>query len=240
MNNIITSDIFKTVIESAVAITILFILVKIMGKKHISQLTYFDYVVGISIGSIAANIITEDTNKFYLGIISMTVITCFPILLSYLSLKSFSARKVIDGSPTILIQNGKIIEKSLKKSRLDINDILEFLRANNTFNISDVEFAILETSGKVSVQLKPNKQPATPSDLNINMKYQGICTNLIIDGKLIETNINFINKDINWLLNELKKQNINSISEVLLASLDNNGNLHIDKKNNDPTLVKLQ
>ncbi len=209
MNNIITSDIFKTVIESAVAITILFILVKIMGKKHISQLTYFDYVVGISIGSIAANIITEDTNKFYLGIISMTVITCFPILLSYLSLKSFSARKVIDGSPTILIQNGKIIEKSLKKSRLDINDILEFLRVNNAFNISDVEFAILETSGKVSVQLKPNKQPATPSDLNINMKYQGICTNLIIDGKVIETNINFINKDINWLLNELKKQNIN-------------------------------
>lgn len=239
MDSIVTSDVVKTIIQSAVAITVLFILVKIMGKKHISQLTYFDYVVGICIGSLAGNIILEDTSNFFLGVISMMIITCFPILLSYISLKSFTARKLLDGNPTILIQNGKIIEKNLKKTKLDINDILELLRVKNAFNISDVEFAILETSGEISIQLKPNKQPATPSDLNLNVKYQGICTNLIIDGKVIYTNISFINKDTDWLINELKKQNVNSPSEVLLASLDNYGNLHIDKKNNDPTLINL-
>jgi uncharacterized membrane protein YcaP (DUF421 family) len=170
MDSLITSNVLETIIQSALSITVLFILVKMMGKKHISQLTYFDYVVGITIGSLAANIILEDTNKFYLGLISMVVITCFPIILSYVSLKSFTARKLLDGNPTILIQNGKIVEKNLKKSKLDINDILEILRVKNAFNISDVEFAILETSGEISVELKPNKQPATPSDLNINAK----------------------------------------------------------------------
>lgn len=239
MDSLVTSDVFKTIIQSAIVITILFILVKIMGKKHISQLTYFDYVVNISIGSLAANIILEDPSKFSLGIISMIVITCFPILLSYISIKSLTARKLLDGNPTILIQNGKIIEKNLKKTKLDINDVLELLRVKNAFNIRDVEFAILETSGEISIQLKADKQPATPSDLNLNAKYQGLCTNLIIDGKLIHANIKFINKDNKWLMNELKKQNINSPHEVLLASLDNYGNLHIDKKRSDPNLISL-
>lgn len=239
MNIPVTSDVIKTILQSSVGITVLFFLVKIMGKKHISRLTYFDYVVGISIGSLAANIILKDTSDFLLGIISMIVITCFPIILSYISMKSFSARKFFDGSPIIIIQNGKIIEKNLKRSKLNINDVLILLRIKNVFNITDVEFAILETNGKISIQLKANKQPTKPSDLNINVKYEGLCTNLIIDGNVINSNLNFINKDIGWLINELKKQNINSISEVLLASLDNTGNLHIDKKNNDPTLIKL-
>jgi uncharacterized membrane protein YcaP (DUF421 family) len=238
MNNII-SDSLNTIFKSILAFSVLFILTRLMGKKQISQLTFFDYVVGICIGSIAANTALSSGSEFYKGFIAMIVFACFAILLSYITLKSFTARSLLDGTPTIIIQNGKIIEKNLKKSKFNINDLLEQLRIGNAFNIKDVEFAILETNGELSIQLKPYKQPLTTNDMNISTKYQGICINLIIDGKIISSNLNTINKDNNWLINELKKQNINSPSEVLLASLDSNNNLHIDKKNSDPPLLNV-
>lgn len=227
-------DIADIIIRSFTAVIVLFILTRIMGKKQVSQLTFFDYIVGISIGSVAAVLAVDNTIVYSHGIASMVIWAIFPLLLSYISMKSIPARKLLDGKPTIIVQNGKLIEDNLKKIQLNINDVLEELRLNGAFNIADVEFAILETSGKVSVQFKSQKQPVTPSDLNIPTGYQGLSANVIIDGQIMHENLSLLRLDENWLIGELKKQNVSSSSEVLLASLDTNGKLHIDKKSNNP------
>ncbi len=225
-------------IKSTVSVVTLFILARIMGKKQISQLTYFDYIVGISIGSIAAELSVQNV-LLSEGIVSMIIWASFPLIFSYVAAKSMRVRRLLDGTPTILIQNGKIIEKNLHKAKFTINDLLEELRIQGAFNIDDVEFALLETSGKMSVLKKSKKQTVTISDLNLKENYQGLCANLIIDGKLMQQNIALLNKSEEWLTNELKKRNISSVADVLLACIDSNGDFHIDLKNQDPTIYNF-
>jgi uncharacterized membrane protein YcaP (DUF421 family) len=160
--NEILFDIGSIAIKSMVAAFVLFVLARIMGKKQISQLTFFDYVVGISIGSIAGSLSVERKISFIDGITSMLIWALVPLLFSYLSAKSMKARRLLDGTPTILIQNGKIIEKNLKKVKLTVNDLLEELRVKDAFNIADVEFALLETNGKVSVLKKSQNLVFSP------------------------------------------------------------------------------
>ena len=210
-----------------------------MGKKQISQLTFFDYVVGISIGSIAAALSVEKNISLREGISSMIVWTAFPLILSFIASKSMTARRLLDGTPIILIQNGKILEQNLHKAKFTVNDLLEELRIQGVFNIGDVEFALLETSGKMSVLKKTSRQTVTVSDLNLRSNSQGLCANLIIDGKLMSENIALINKSESWLKNELKERNIFSIADVLLACIDSNGNIYIDLKNQDPKVLNV-
>ncbi len=226
-------------IKSLVAALVLFILARIMGKKQISQLTFFDYVVGISIGSVAAAVSIEDNVTLKEGIISMIIWAAFPLILSFAASKSMIARRVLDGTPTILIQNGKIIEKNLYKVKFTVNDLLEELRVKDIFYIDDVEFALLETSGKISILKKSDKQTVTNSDLVLTSAYQGLCANVIIDGKFMKDNIAMLKIDEAWILSELKKRGIPSIKSILLATYDSNGNLHIDLKDNDPKVLNV-
>lgn len=219
LENIIARSLFSA--------TVLFILTKAMGKKQISQLTLFDYVVGISIGSIAASISIDRRIVFSEGIISMVTWGIIPLLLSFISVHSIWGRRLLDGTPTILIQHGKIIEKNLRKAKLTINDLLEELRIKDVFNIADVEFALFETNGKISV-LKQS-----------DSKAQGLCANIIIDGKIMKNNLELINKNELWLMNELKKQSVFNVEEVLLACYDMNGCLNIDLKNQDPPIMNV-
>lgn len=227
-------EIISIVIKSLIAAVVLFALARLMGKKQISQLTFFDYIVGISIGSIAAAMSVDKRISIRDGITSMIIWALFPIVFSFISIHSMNARRLLDGTPTILIQNGKIIEKNLRKSKFTVNDLLEELRMKDAFDILDVEFAILETSGKLSVLKKAAKQPLTPTDMNLQLPNQSICANVIIDGKLMIENVKKLNKDELWLKNELIKNNVHSEKDVLLASCDTNGVLHIDRKNADP------
>ncbi|MEM1484263.1 DUF421 domain-containing protein [Oscillospiraceae bacterium PP1C4] len=233
MNNIIY-DIGSTAFHSIISVFVLFILTRLMGKKQISQLSFFDYVVGISIGSIAAEYAIDPSINHYRGITGLIVYALFPITLSYISLKSYKGRKMLDGMPSILIQNGKIIERSLVKAKMNVNDLLEECRLKNAFDISEVEYAILETSGKVSFQLKAPNQPLTPKDMNLPTSYKGLCTNLIIDGKILDEHILIVQKDRTWLINELKKQNISNPNDVLLAYIDSTDTLKCHLKHNDP------
>lgn len=225
------NDISRTILQSLSSVCILFILTRIMGKRQIAQLTFFDYVVGISIGSIAASFAVDDSVGYVKGITGMIIYALFPILLSFTSLKSYWGRKILDGLPIILIQNGKIVENGLKKTKMNISDLLEECRLKDIFNIADIEFAILETSGKLSVQLKSSNQPLTPKDMNIQAQYKGLCVNLIIDGKILENHLGIIGKDMKWLNTELHRQRIKSPSEVLLAYLDTSGALNTYLKN---------
>lgn len=139
----------------------------------------------------------------------------------------------------MLFIKSKLVEKNLKKSRFNVNDVLEECRMKGAFNIADVEFTILETGGQVSIQLKSQKQPVTPEDLNISTKYKGLSADLIIDGIVMREHLKLISLNENWLKGELKKQNIDSPSQVLLASLDTNGKLHIDMKSYDPRSLEV-
>ena len=172
-------------VRSLIAFASLLIFTRMLGKQQLSQLTFFDYVVGISIGSIAAAFAVDSSIDYARGITGMVVYALFPIILSLIALQSYKARNVLDGKPTILVYKGQIVEKNLKKVQLTVSDVLEKCRLKNAFDIADVEYAILETSGQVSVELTSSCQPLTAKDMNIQTAYQGLCLNVIIDGEIV-------------------------------------------------------
>lgn len=233
-------EILKVSLKSIISVSILFVLTKIMGKKQISQLTLFDYVVGISIGSISSELAIDDSISYIQGITGMIIYAIFPILLSIISLRSYLGRKILDGVPTILIQNGKINEGGLKKTKMNINDLLEECRLKDVFDIGDIEFAILETSGNLSIQLKSINKPLTPKDLNIKTDYKGLCVNLIIDGKILDSHLKSIGKSNKWLKKQLHNKGVENLSDILLAYIDSSERVNIYLKNeNIPTTPTL-
>ena len=238
MTNNIFPDMINTATKSIVAVIALFLVTKLIGKKHIAHLTFFDYIVGIVIGSIAGSFSVEKDVDYENGLTALLTWGLFAFLVAYISMKSIKCRRFFDGTPTVFIQNGCIMEQNLKKEKININDILEELRRKGAFNIADVEFAILESDGDVSLQLKPQKQPLTPSELNIPTKYQGLSATLIVDGNIMAENLKLVNHDMKWLQNELSKMNIHSANDVLLASLDNEGKLYISLKGKKTEDVK--
>lgn len=232
-------ELLDVLLRSLVSIIVLFILAKLMGKRQLAQLTFFDYVIGISIGSIAAAFAIDREIDYEHGLAGMVIYALFAILLSIITYKSVKASELIIGSPAILIQNGRLMEENLRKSKIHINDVLEECRVKGAFNIDDIEYAILETSGEISVLLKSQKLPLTPEDLKIPTQYKGLCANLIIDGKVMKEHLTLINLDEEWLKKELKKNKISDAKDVLLASLDSQGKLTIIRKNSDPISHKV-
>lgn len=234
-----TYNLYQTAIHSIISVSILFILARVMGKKQIAQLTFFDYIISISIGSIAAQTAVDPSIHFSDGTLALIIFALFSLVLSFISTRSYIGRKLLDGTPTILIEKGKIIEKGLKETKLTVNDLLEECRQKDAFNIADIEFAILETSGKLSVLLKHSKQPLTPEDMNISIKNQGLCINIIIDGKIISKHLSMIGKDINWLNQELEKQNMKEYKDILLAYVDVMGVLTVIHKNVNTSISSI-
>lgn len=226
----IVLDNLDILLRNLIAVGILFLVTVIIGKKLISQLNFFDFIVGITIGSIAAALSVDKTITYPNGVISLLIWGLIPLIVARIALANIRARRRLDGVPTILVQNGKILEENLKKEKYHVNDLLEELRLKGVFNIADLDFAILETSGQISVQLRPENQPITVSDLNLSVTRQGLCANLIIDGNILHQHLKLANRDEAWLRKELRKRNIEDVGQVLLASMDGNGNLHIDVK----------
>lgn len=228
----------ESILPSIISACILFIITRLLGKKQISQLTFFDYMIGITIGNIAATVSIDPQISFQSGIVSMIIWALFPFLFYYISKKSFFGRRLLDGIPTILIQNGKIVEKNLNKTKFTINDLLEEMRLKDVFNLEDVEYAILETNGKISVLKKSGKQTVTASQMNIITEYQGLNAIIILDGHFMDTNLSLLNLEKTWVYDQLKKYNIDSVKEVLVATYVN-GTLHIDRKNSDPKILSV-
>lgn len=199
-----------------------------MTKRSLSKLTYFDYLAIATLGTVSGNLAFNVKIKIINFIISMTLITLIIYLLSYLSLKSRLLRKCLAGEPTILIKNGKILENNMSKLKYSYDYLIQQLRQEKVFDISHVEFAIFEPNGELSVQLKSQNRPLTPHDLNIQINYEGLATEIILDGKLIENNLKLNNLTKCWLNDELKKRGIKDIKEVAFATLATNGNLYVD------------
>jgi len=228
--------ILHTAVSSIIAIISLFILARIMGKKQMSQLNFFDYVIGITIGSIASEYAVVRSIHPAEGLTALVVVSLFSILFSYISVKSYKGRKILDGAPVVLIANGKIMERSMQKEKLNINDLLEECRQKNVFDISNIEFAILETSGRLSILPKSQNRPLTPRDMQIPTPYEGLCTNVVIDGEVIDEHLSALDLSMSWLHTELSNQGVKGFSNVLLAYVDTMGILHTHLKNNDTSV----
>lgn len=206
------------------------VVMRIMGKRQIGQLQPFELVVTIMIAELAA-VPMENTGVPLLnGIIPIVTLLVAQIAFSYINLKSDKARKVLCGKPSVLVEGGKIVESELKRQMYTISDLMEQLRAKNFFNIGDVEFAILETSGNLSVIPKSQKRPVMPEDLKIDTKYEGLPVSLIIDGDVQENNLRKIGLDMNWLDGEFQKLGIDNTNEVLFASIDTLGKIFYQKR----------
>jgi uncharacterized membrane protein YcaP (DUF421 family) len=227
------SSILEIMLRSSLAFFALLLFVRLMGKQQMSQLTFFDYVTGITIGSIAANLSVQLKDPFWDVLVGMTMWTVLAIILAQLCMKSIWLRKIVDGEPTIVISNGKILENNLKRIRIPLEGLLSELRAQEIFHIEDVEFALLEPSGKLSVQKKTQNQTITAKDLHMTTVYDGLPTNLVLDGVVLKDALQSLHLSHSWLVAQLQKQNLTDFTQISLAQLDTQGNLYVDVKKDD-------
>lgn len=215
--------------RSIILYIIVLIVMRLMGKREISQLQPFELAISIMIADLASVPMSDIGIPIFNGIIPICGLLLMHLLISMLNMKSLKAREIICGKPTILVYRGKIDEKALKKERFTINELQEQLRINNVINLGDVEFAILETSGQITVIQKPEKRNAIPQDFNIVPEYEGIPYDLVIDGKVMEKNLRKIGKDYNWLKKQVKEFGIKP-EEALVVTIDGKGQFFCQEK----------
>lgn len=224
------TEIINLLLRTTLVFVVLLVMARILGKKQLSQLTFINYVTGITIGSIAANIISIANKPFtdeFIGLIWWCLLT---VLVGVINLKSGNARRLLDGQPTILVKKGFIDKKAMQKSHINMDDLSMLLREQSVFSILDVDYAILEPDGQLSVLKKQQQQQATKAELKIQTpepKY--FPSEIIVDGKIIKHNIKEYNFDEQWLSQQLQLQNISSEKDVLYAELQSDGSLYIQK-----------
>ena len=208
---------------------VVLIVMRLMGKREIGQLQPFELAIAIMIADLASIPMTDTGIPISNGIVPIIGLLIMHLIISTINLKSIKAREILCGKPRILIYRGKIDEDALIKERFTLNELQERLRDKNIVNIGDVEYAILETSGQVTVIEKPNKRTTTPEDFNIMPDYEGLPYDLVVDGKVMQQNLKEIGKDYNWLDKEIQKFGFKP-EETLLATFDGKGQLFCQKK----------
>ncbi|MCM3711253.1 YetF domain-containing protein [Sporosarcina luteola] len=221
----------EMMLRTTFAFIILMILARLMGKKQISQLTFFHYVTGITIGSIAAEISAQTETPFFDGAVAMIWWAVLTVFVNLLTIKSKKARILFDDQPTIVIHRGKISEQGMKKARLTLNDLNMMLREQSIFAVADVNYAILETNGQLSVMKKAAQETATRKDVKApgnEPKY--IPTEIISDGKLIKENLTELKLTEEWVYEQLKKNGFSKVEQVYYAEILTDGTLHIDQR----------
>lgn len=220
------SEVLTTSYRAIISLAVLFLVTKMIGKKQVSELSLFDYVIGISIGNFAAEMTINLESQEINGIVAVLIFGIVAYIVSYITMKSIYLRRFFIGVPTIIIDKGKINYKNMKKFKMDINDLLEQARINGYFDLSEIEYGIMEANGIMSFKLKDIYDTPTNKDLNINTKNIGICANIIIDGKYMKNNISNMNKNIEWVENKIKDTGYN-INNILLATLNEKDEINI-------------
>lgn len=220
---------------SALSFVALFIIAKLLGKKQVGELDFIDYVVGISIGSIAAEMATNTADKpFYDYLISFAVYFLLTLIIDILSTKTNLLKKFFKGAPLVIIKDGKIDYEQLKKSKLDINDIISLAREKNYFNFDDIAYGIFETNGTLSILPKSNLQPLVSEDLNLHKPKTTLPQNVIVDGQVSKFALKFLEKDTTWLYDRLNIKTKNDLKNILLAVYnidEDNFVIHLKKWN---------
>ena len=217
--------------RSVVTYFILVLFTRIMGRKQISQLTYFDYVVGITIGSIASVASLDKSVNMYEGIFCIIIWSALTILISEITLKNIKLRLLVNSEPLLIIDKGKVIYKNMKKARYNIGDLLMQLRVKDIFYITDVEIAILEPDGKLSVLKKSEHATLTVEDMNIKKPKSGMMVDIILDGNILSSHLQQIKKNEDWVVAQLKARNINNIKDVVFAGIQADEQIYVVTKN---------
>ncbi len=221
-----------TLIRTIFLYILVLIVMRLMGKREIGQLQPFELAISIMIADLASIPMTDTGIPISNGIIPILGLLVMHLLISLINMTSMKAREVLCGKPSILIYRGKIDEKVLKKERFTLNELQERLRGNGVVNLGDVEYAILETSGQVTVIQKPNKRTTIPEDFNIEPDYEGIPYDLVVDGIIMRNNLKQIGKDENWLKKQVQKFNIKP-EDALIVTYDGKGQIFCQAKNEE-------
>jgi uncharacterized membrane protein YcaP (DUF421 family) len=226
-------QIIHTLIRGVAAYLFALLLTRLMGRKLISQMTYFDFLVGVSLGSLVANMSMGSQHNTTTASTALFVLSLLVIITDFAHIKSLIVRKIVNSEPVTLIDKGNIVEDNMRRTRLTISELNMKLREKNVFNLSDVEFAIMESDGQLSVLPKPEKMPLTPSHVNLHAKSTGLMRDIIIDGKVMDENLEGASLDTRWLQSQLNSKGIQSPSDVFYAGVDNSKNIYISVKNKD-------
>lgn len=219
-------DIIKVILTSVFSALILFIIAKIMGHRQVSQLDFFDYITGITIGSIAAEMATELETPWKPAI-AMVIYGAIAFSLNLITSKFPRTRKYINGSPAILMNGGKLYRKNMKKAKLDLSEFLMMCREQGYFDLNDIQTAVFENNGKLTVLPKSLNRPATPEDLKLNPKEDNINTEIIMDGRILEDNLKRMGLDLTWLNKQLKAQGYRNAKEIYLGLCDKDNQLSL-------------
>lgn len=216
----------QAVVTALISVFTLFILSKLIGNKQISQMNMFDYINGITIGSIAGELaIADEVDDFIIIFCAMVVYAIVSIAMSYATVKSIKLRRIITGKPLFLFENNMFYRKNLKKAKLDINEILTLTRNQGYFSLSEISVIIIENNGKISILPKSLNRPLTPADMNITPDTESVFANVILDGKFMPNNLRHTGNNEKWLLKKIKEQGYNSYSEIMIGRVDHANNL---------------
>ena len=207
------------------------ILTKLMGYREMSQLSMFDYINSITIGSIAAEMATSLEENFMEPLVALIVYSLATIFFALLTSKSIKMRRCIEGRPLILMSNGELYRDNLKKAKIDIGEFLTQCRVNGYFDVSKLETVVLEGNGKMSFLLKVSDRPVTPSDMDLSPEQDYLVANVILDGVILEKNLHHTGNDEKWLRNQIKRQGADRIEDILLATCDSNNQITVFMKN---------
>jgi uncharacterized membrane protein YcaP (DUF421 family) len=214
-------DIGKVLISSLVSLSALFVLTKVLGNREMAQLSMFDYISSIAIGSIAGEIAAMSTDNIIEPLLSMTLLSFFTLIINYLTCKSIILRRFFQGQALLLYQDGQLYEKNMLEAKIDIGELLSECRVMGYFDLEDIHTIILESNGKLSIHPVSNKRPLVPEDLNIKPVQPIPMANIIIDGRVMDGNLKSTGKDQAWLSNKLRQKGVKDINEVVLATFDN-------------------
>jgi len=224
-------SILEVTLRTAVGFLVLLILTRLLGKKQLGQLTIFTYITAIAMGNIAGDMVIHRDIKLVDGVVGLTLWAALTFLVEYMSLKSSKARVLLDGEPSIVIKKGEIMQKELAAQRLNMDDLTMLLRINSVFSIKEVDYAILEPNGQLSILKKSEQASVTKSDMKILPEVRWyLPTEIIVDGKLVTKNMKEYDLDKSWLDNTLNTAGIKSIKEVFFAEIQSDGSLYISKK----------
>jgi uncharacterized membrane protein YcaP (DUF421 family) len=213
-------SILHIVFNTIYTFIVIYILSRILGKKLISQMTFFDFIAGVSLGSLVGSVILIPDIPIWKGCFSLIVFAAVSFILDYSALKSYWGRKILNDVPTMIIKEGKILEEGMRKVRLTIDDLLFQLRKKDIFYLDEIEYAFLETDGTISTLKKTNQLTPTICDLQITRLSRGLPQTFIIDGKIIYNTLNSIGKDEKWVQDILAKNKISKVDDILVAQID--------------------
>ena len=219
--------------QTALSFVVLLILTRMLGKQQVSQLTFYEYLNGITFGSIAANMATIEAKKIPDHLIGLITYGLLTLAVSWLAVKNRRFRKAVAGEPVIVIQDGHILESNMRKMHLDLDELTTLLRSEGVFDYKELELAVVEQSGELSILKKPEYQEVTLGDLKLKGESKGLAVEVIVDGQIIYENLRQMGLDGRWLMNKLKKHNITHVNDVCFATVNKQHQFQYDLYRDD-------